>query len=328
MNNYEKDINNKFIVNSFDLYPDFKGASLRLELSNICNHNCTFCSNSRMTRKRIHMEEELIYRILKEAAEMGIVKVGLFMNGEPFASENLDKYIKYCKDIGYEYVFITTNGSLADEKRLKDVFDAGLDSIKFSINAGTAETYKKIHGHDHFEKVISNLKFAVEYREKSKLNYKILTSFVITKDNMNEMRMHYDNMKNLVDDIVFFRMSNFGGYSVEESETIGVDAVDETLPIFVEKNISKQPCPLLFNYITITCEGYLTLCQGETLNYMAVEDVHGKSLKDAVYSAKMVEMRKRHLTNDLEGTQCYNCIHNVNTKVEPLNKELYDKCQK
>ena len=37
------------------------------------------------------------------------------------------------KKLGYEYSFITTNGSLANEELLTRLFEAGLDSIKFPL---------------------------------------------------------------------------------------------------------------------------------------------------------------------------------------------------
>ena len=48
---------------------------------------------------------------------------------------DLPDYIAEAKRIGYSYVYLTSNGSLATPEKAKAALDAGLDSIKFSINA-------------------------------------------------------------------------------------------------------------------------------------------------------------------------------------------------
>jgi molybdenum cofactor biosynthesis enzyme MoaA len=55
----------------------------------------------------------LFSRILCEAYDLGMREIGLFNNGEPFTARNLADYVKKAKGIGFEYVYLTTNGSLA-----------------------------------------------------------------------------------------------------------------------------------------------------------------------------------------------------------------------
>lgn len=303
------------------LYPSFKDSVLRLELSNICNHSCIFCVNRNMPRKKIHMREELIYRIIKESVELGVKKAGFFINGEPFISKNLDKYIRFAKDSGFEYIFITTNGALATEESLKNVLNAGLDSIKFSINAGNKESYIKIHCKDDFDKVIRNLMFVYNFRKKSNLDFKILTSFVVTKFTYNEVEDYYNFIKNYVDDIVFFNASSFAGINREEIDELYVDISNKAIPVFESK--SESPCKQLFNSINITCEGFLSLCCSEPYNLLSVLDINHMNLKDAWYSKEMVNLRKKHLENNVEDIQCYNCINRTNLDIKPLNNNLY-----
>lgn len=61
---------------------------------------------------------------------------------------------------------MTTNGSLATPSVLSEIFEAGLDSIKFSINAGTAENYEKVHGATGFEKALEALEFVAEWKKR------------------------------------------------------------------------------------------------------------------------------------------------------------------
>lgn len=308
--------------------PDITKAVFRLELSNICNHACIFCGNSRMTRKKIQMEDHLAVRLIREAAEAGIKKAGFFINGEPFVSKRLADYIRFSKDLGMDYIFITTNGSLPDHKQLESILlGGGVNSIKFSINAGSRESYRKVHGRDDYEKVMDNLKYCHMFREKNNLKYRILTSFVVTPLTVHEMRDQYEAVKPYVDDIAFFGVSNWGGETVEQALQLKIDQKRyvEGMPFFSYK--AEAPCSMLFNSVNVTCEGYLTLCCAEMENKMALMDLREIPLKEAWYSTEMQELRARHIRNELRGIQCYKCIHNVEADVEPLNRDLYLACR-
>ena len=140
----------------FSLIPPFPDKRMKIEVSSLCNHNCIFCGRNKMEGKGGLVDDTFYVRIMQEAFDEGLREVGLFINGEPFTDPKLAEHIKIAKQIGFTYVYITTNGSLATPERFKAVIDAGLDSIKFSINAANREDYLYIHGKDDFEKVICN----------------------------------------------------------------------------------------------------------------------------------------------------------------------------
>ena len=69
------------------------------------------------------------------------------LRGSLFLVKNLADYVSHAKNaIGYDYLFITTNGALAIPETVKAVLDAGLDSIKFSISAGNVRNLPKNTG--------------------------------------------------------------------------------------------------------------------------------------------------------------------------------------
>jgi molybdenum cofactor biosynthesis enzyme MoaA len=163
---------------SKNLYPSYPKTSL-IELSNGCNHACVFCTNSRMERKVGRLSIETYEKFIKESVPLGLKEVGLYTTGEPFLMRNLNDYIKIAKEYGIEYIFITTNGGLASPKKLISAIDAGLNSIKFSVNAGTRESYKLVHGVDDFDKVINNIKFVSRYRKDNNIDLKLMVSCVV-----------------------------------------------------------------------------------------------------------------------------------------------------
>ena len=83
-------------------------------------------------------------------------------------------------------IFTTSNGSVNSFEKIKSAVDAGLDSIKFSINAGSKETYKLIHGKNDFEQVISNVTNLNKYRLEN--NIKLTFMFHLLLQNIHYMK--------------------------------------------------------------------------------------------------------------------------------------------
>ena len=59
---------------------------------------------------------------IKRSSRRGLEAVGLYATGEPFLNKNLEDFIKYAKEIGFKYVFVTTNGAAATPKRIEKCY--------------------------------------------------------------------------------------------------------------------------------------------------------------------------------------------------------------
>lgn len=234
------------------------------------------------------------------------------MFGEPLLDRNLEQYIKYAKELGFVYTFITTNGSLLDERRMISVIEAGLDSIKFSLNGATREHYLFAHGVDSFEQVKENIIRISEYRKESNKDFKIYISSVLTKYTQDDGKKIKDMFFPYVDDVFALECHNQGGNMNYE--------IENELKITKNSNVHSEKgfCFMPFNRIHITWEGYLTLCCVDYQNYLAIENLNEISLKEAWHSLKFQQIRQMHLDNKLEGTLCYNCLKNVISEVRPI----------
>ena len=295
---------------------------LYLELNNTCNHTCFFCSNEKMTRSNKKMSFLLVEKIMNNAYLAGARDIAFYATGEPFMYKKLPDAIKKAREIGYEYIFITSNGALATPAKSIPVIKAGLDSIKFSINAGTKESYKKTHGQDDFEKVIENVRWWNQYRIGNKLDLKMYVSMVPTPTNQGE----YDNLMSLIGDCLDQEIdqrqcSNQGGNMLENNTIVEIDekSILGTLKVDQYTDI----CPDPFNRVVVSSEGYLTACVVDYQNALIVADLNGENIKDAWYGKVYSDFRKRHLEKDLTGVICHNCMNNCHDSYEPLNNEYF-----
>jgi len=277
-----------------------------VEVTNACNHACVFCANQKMTRKKGSIDMLLLERLLREAYALGTQDVGFYSTGEPLVYKELDQAIRKAKEIGYRYIYITTNGALADLEKMKRMIGAGLDSVKFSINAASKEMYRKIHGRDHFDQVIKNLCQLRKFRDEAVPGFRIYSTFVITDENRDEVALAKKEIGPQCDEHLFFEEGNQGGYMSQGGKPSGVNL----------------PCSLLFNRFHVTCEGYYTMCCVDYQNYLAVADLNEMSLQEAWCSPAAVEMRQKHLSRDIGGTLCENCVECKNEPVEPVLERL------
>lgn len=289
--------------------------NILIELSNICNHQCIFCANKKMKRKKGVIDRNFCLNIIKQAYDAGTREIGFYLTGEPFVCKELEEYVEYAKKLGYTYIYITTNGALASLERVKKLVENGLDSIKFSVNAATRETYKVVHGKDDFETVIRNIKEIAKYRKSEKLDFSIHISYVVTKLNQDEEQQLKLELENDVDDFFSSKAYNSGGNMYENNEI----AVDSST-----FNVSK-PCFMVFNRLHVTYDGFLNACCIDFDNYMAVADLYKMSLVEAWHCDTMINLRKQLIEDKVKDIACYNCINNTNAEIRPINEAFTNR---
>lgn len=295
----------------YTLEPPFPTTNFLLELSNACNHKCLFCAHQKMKRKVGKMAPEMVESVLRQAYELGTREVGLYATGEPFIVRELPEYVKLAKDIGYTYVYLTSNGALATPERIRAVVDAGVDSVKFSINAPERKLYEFIHGQDDFDKVMEHLKYLNQYRKESGRDYKIYITGILTRYTQHTREDYFKVFDGLADQIVFKNVYNQGGYMPE------IDALLKC----TDDHEQFRRCNLPFDAICVTCEGYLSVENADFENMLIVADLNKVSLKEGWYGEKMKEVRRMFLEDRLNGTLCHGCVHHCEASAAPLMPE-------
>jgi len=146
--------------------------SVKIELTGRCNYRCGFCA-LRMRECQPKPEDDMSLDFFKKiTSEMyfsGVEEIGLFYLGESLMNPNLTiqacDFLKHT--LGMPYVFLTTNGSLATPAILHRLMAAGLDSLKFSINAADFDQFEEVMGVKPklYKKALAAVKTAREVRD-------------------------------------------------------------------------------------------------------------------------------------------------------------------
>lgn len=300
---------------------------LGIEINNSCNHKCYFCQNPVMERQRIVMDDALVYRVLQEAYDAGIRTVSFYSGGEPFLNRRITDYVAHAKKLGFTYVYLSTNGGRATLSRIIPTLEAGLDSLKFSINAGDRESYKAVHGLDEFDDVMANLERVAEHRKKTGSPKKLFVSFVETKDNAHTFSMLKERVGRLVDEVVAYPFVVIGTPlkpkdQMEAAGRIPIGYEDTDRKIDWNKLRLKLPCYQLWSYLNVTAEGYLSACCSDYDNDLIVGNLHQMSLVEAWHSPEFQGLRRQHLERKVTGTLCHGCIAQRSESYKPINTHL------
>ena len=285
--------------------------SLNIELNNTCNQECVFCPyHGPFSRKKLvpaSIPNSIVKNIIDQAAEVGIgsKELGFYLAGEVFIRRDFEELVAYAKDRGFKYTFITTNGALAEPNRIKKVVDAGIDSIRFSINAADARMYERIHGRDDFNKVVDNIKFLRKYIDDNNLSVATSISCVITKKTkaiQNSIKMMFEEY---VDDILFIpvilnRLNSTNEFRNE------FELVDESKLEYIDEFI----CPMLFDTMYINANLEVVPCCDMYETEYAVYDLKKDfDLEKAWNSDRMHYYRDIFLQGgSMDGTRCSNCV--------------------
>ena len=116
-----------------------KYSRVYVEITNICNRNCSFCPGTKRPLKRMSLEEfEFIAKSL-----VGVTDYIYFhVMGEPLTHPELAELIKCGSDLGFKCA-ITTNGTLLDRAQ-EAILSSSLYKINISVHsfeAGEGEAY-------------------------------------------------------------------------------------------------------------------------------------------------------------------------------------------
>lgn len=149
-----------------------------------CSHRCTFCSVDYIGYKSVQIEGTLLRTRLREIAELGVKSVMFAGEGEPLLHKQTNANVLAAVAEGIDVSF-TTNGVLLNQLEAIDL----CTWVKVSINAGTRETYAKVHRtkEEDWDRVWKN----IEMMAKKKAACTLGVQMVLLPENVEEQHSLY-----------------------------------------------------------------------------------------------------------------------------------------
>ena len=152
-----------------------------------CNHRCTFCAVDYIGYKSNRLSTSVIAERLPEMGQLGVKSIMFAGEGEPLLHKDTAEHVLICNEANIDVAF-TTNASVVRQDFIDRALP-GVTWIKVSLNAGTPETYSKIHQtkESDFHRVIENLKVMVAEKKAGNTSCTIGAQTLLLPENSDEL---------------------------------------------------------------------------------------------------------------------------------------------
>jgi MoaA/NifB/PqqE/SkfB family radical SAM enzyme len=284
--------------------------AVKIELTSQCNYRCGFCAHRLRMKTRGEMDWDFYQRIVGEMVDAGVEELGMFYIGESFMCDWLPDAIRFAKERGISYVFLTTNGSLATPEKVDACMAAGLDSLKFSMNNADEAQFKIITQVKPalFRDSLANLKAARKVREDGGHTCGLYASSIrYDGEQQKKMQALVDDIKPHVDEHYWLPLYSMGSDATQREEELGyrpiagnqgrIGALREPLP-----------CWSVFTEGHITYDGKLSACCFDAGDKWVMANLNDVPFMDGWNSQAFQDLRAAHLKKDVKGTICESCV--------------------
>ena len=287
--------------------------SVKIELTQRCNYRCAFCALTLRPTSTDDLDMALFKRMTREMREAGVTEIGMFYIGESFTLiKQLVEGIEYVKqELQMPYVFLTTNGSLANAEAVQKVMAAGLDSLKWSVTSSDPDEFAKIVqvSPRMFWKSLANLKEARRIRDTMSYKTKIYASSIKYDDQQQGKMEDFlnEHVRPYVDQHYWLPLYSFGDSTGEVMLDRG-KSVTAGNKGRVGGFVDPLPCWCVFTEGHVCANGHLAACGFDATGRFSMADLNEVSFMEGWNSMAFQKLRKAHLAKDVSGTECEHCV--------------------
>lgn len=203
------------------------------------------------------------------------------MYGEQLLIPNLKERFRYINDRGMA-LSINTNGLTLTENIAEFLVDIGLESIAFSIDAVTPDTYKIIRGVEKLEKVEAAVHRMLAARG-DKSEPRIGVSFTKQEENCHEEEAFVEKWAHVVD---FVRVGH-----------VFVDGKFLDMP---KPKGERQPCPALYSTLPVHNDGAVSICCLDGFKEVTVGNVFEDGVAAIWQGEAFAKVRYYHETGQID----------------------------
>jgi len=250
-----------------------------IEVAAVCDLACPFCYRQFVATPDKVMSDDLSFRLIDEAAELGVPSMKFNWRGEPLLYPRLAELIAYAKKRGILETIINTNATCLTEETASALIDAGLDLIIYSFDGGSKESYERMRPgrfkDNHFDEVYGNIRrFAAIRAAKGAAFPRTKIQMILTDETFAERERFYALFDDYVDDVSVKQYTERGGKLSEldvatqqrlQQALAGRNLAPDT-PFFRDKDgklfvaAGRLPCEQPYQRLLVTYDGRAGMC--------------------------------------------------------------------
>lgn len=231
-----------------------------------CNQNCSYCFYKDWNNKNIPEPIEKVKDVFKQLKELEVTGIEFCGGGEPLCAPEIKDIFKMANDMGFK-IGLLTNGSLFEEDIAETFLKYGT-YVRFSLETVNRELYKKIRGADDCERVLENIKSALEIKKKINSKCDISVKIGLSKDiGVEQIHAVYAYFENydLSNIQVKCLWDSSGNYYNKDINRVDLEKYQEGLTIPVVKKVHyprfmNEQCWITPTQIMVDVYGDFYLC--------------------------------------------------------------------
>lgn len=264
-----------------------KPVDISLELSSFCTNACGYCyhadpKNLPFTRGK--MSFELAYKILTEAAELGVHSIKYNYRGEATMNPRF-------KDIAEAtYFFSISNGSTFIDRILNSNFNFDINrgdifqglnymtKVKISFDSFRKDIFEKQRKGSNFEKTLANMEKFYNWpgRKNEMVVQAVRTSMNADEDLESEIKKRFPSATPSIRDVVSGRVNK-----------------DISNLVTKERDINnRKSCLQAHARLIVNHDGRVTVCCPDIGSKIVVGDANTDHIKDIWKSQRALEIRR------------------------------------
>lgn len=287
-----------------------------------CNYRCSMCYQGSYEGELDWSVVEKIEPLLPFAQTLQI------FGGEPFLYHRINELYRMAHKHGCVITTIS-NGSLLSEAMCQEIVENQVGCIKFSIDAGTASTYKRIRGGD-FAKVMGGIERIATLKAQKRIPNPVMDfNFLAMRSNLPELprllriasglgiravNVFYPGIhkEELVGDSVFFDQERSDELMLAAMDIAGKLGVglnppplfrDAPEPGFSEAIADKPPCLDPWTKLIIGVDGNAALCCAGATNIGNL----GEQSFDELWNSRQAAHFRRTVNTPKAPAFCRHC---------------------
>ena len=163
-------------------------ARVYIEPTSKCNLACQTCIRNTWTEPLGSMEMETLDRLVEQLRGFSSLQAVMFGGfGEPMAHPEILSMIRRVKSLGVR-VEMVTNGTLLDERTIRDLFGTRLDMLWISFDGADGESFESIRQGASFRQVMGGLELLQELNAGRRHKIDLGIAFVVMEKNIHDLK--------------------------------------------------------------------------------------------------------------------------------------------
>lgn len=268
-----------------------------------CNFRCIYCGYSlgyEEMKKKYDFNPEMMTletynKVIEQIKEFQrpLKMLGLTAQGEPLLNKNIAKMVKIAKEANVaERIEIITNGLLLTNELADELIEAGLDTLRISLQGISSQKYEEICGAKiDFNEFMENVKYFYNNKKETNLFVKVMDVAL----NEGEEDLFYKLFENCSDRMFIEKMlPAYEGVQVTQD-------LDTEYDRYGRVSEKKEVCPLPFYMMGVFPNGDVEPCDS-IYKPVILGNIHNKKIFDLWNGEEL----KEFWIQQLERRRCEN----------------------